>query len=732
MPHFTTALVHNGTGTLARVLITVFAYVVLAASASAATWYVDSSVSASGNGQSWPAAFKTVQEGSSHASPGDTVYISGGGVGATRTYSVVAWTPASGTSGNLITYRIGQEAGYKEGTAIFAGNGSDFWLMAPVAYVVISGDAGDGKMHFALSNQGGGIYSSAFPIHHTRFCYIDFGVLPRDETCVFVGCSWLEIDHTQLTMSARNANIAWHFAQPAGNATYGSSFSFHHNVVNVPSMQDPWDNYTSGPDCIQFSGSGILIYNNRLIHNQGNCNAGGQHQDGIQAMGSSYTLIYNNFIWGSRVGSMYFENHWSGLSDQYFFNNIIAWSGAGMDGNAGSCTRVCVLNNLLVDITGKDPVTPYNFSTFTPGGVWMDCWLANNATYNAPGGSAIDASVRQVANATALSSSAFVKYIATSTNADYHLTAAATSWIGKGTNLTAWVAARPGTEALLKDFDGNSRPATGPWDIGPFQYARAASTNPAILVSPSSLSFGPVPTNVTITNSLIVQNTGSGILAGTATVAAPFQVVSGGSYSLGANQSQVLVVSYTPSGNGSDSRLITFTGGGGYQVSVSGSLLPILPGLSFESYVGAITAPFSTNGGYVSQLSQTGVSDGGRAVYGFRVASASKYIVSANVNAPSDSANSFYVSIDGEPSDPTMIWDIPVTTGFGQQTVSWRGSGTDTNAQYAPKVYDLAPGAHQLIIVGREAGAQLGRITISPYTNVRPDPPPRFRIVALQ
>jgi hypothetical protein len=104
----------------------------------------------------------------------------------------------------------------------------------------------------------------------------------------------------------------------------------------------------------------------------------------------------------------------------------------------------------------------------------------------------------------------------------------------------------------------------------------------------------------------------------------------------------------------------------------------------------------------------------------------------ANVNAPNDSANSFYVNIDAQPTDPTMIWDIPLTTGFTNQLVSWRGNGTDTNNQYVPMVFNLTTGAHQLIIVGREAGAQLGQITVQPYATTRPNAPAGLRVVAIQ
>ena len=107
----------------------------------------------------------------------------------------------------------------------------------------------------------------------------------------------------------------------------------------------------------------------------------------------------------------------------------------------------------------------------------------------------------------------------------------------------------------------------------------------------------------------------------------------------------------------------------------------------------------------------------------------------AGVNAPSDAANSLYLNIDAEPTDPTSIWDIPVTTGFTNMTASWRGSGTSSNSQYVPIVFELGAGMHQLIIVGREPWVELGQITIAPYSvspvATPPSPPSNLRIAAV-
>jgi len=131
------------------------------------------------------------------------------------------------------------------------------------------------------------------------------------------------------------------------------------------------------------------------------------------------------------------------------------------------------------------------------------------------------------------------------------------------------------------------------------------------------------------------------------------------------------------------------------------------PPLSFAASAGTITAPFTVVNGVVSQAVETGVTTGGRAVYNVTITVPGDYMISTVVNAPSESANSFYVNIDGEPTDPTMIWDIPVTTGFTNRLVSWRGKGNSSNSQYVPIVFTLSAGTHQVIVRGREANTQL-------------------------
>jgi hypothetical protein len=126
-----------------------------------------------------------------------------------------------------------------------------------------------------------------------------------------------------------------------------------------------------------------------------------------------------------------------------------------------------------------------------------------------------------------------------------------------------------------------------------------------------------------------------------------------------------------------------------------------------------VTAPFVITGTYISQATEaTTPSAGGSATYSFIITNGGSYVVQVLVNAPNDSANSLWLNVDAEPQDPAMIWDMPITTGFQQETAAWRGAGTFDNNEFVPKIFTLATGTHQLIIRGREANVQLDKIWI--------------------
>jgi hypothetical protein len=133
--------------------------------------------------------------------------------------------------------------------------------------------------------------------------------------------------------------------------------------------------------------------------------------------------------------------------------------------------------------------------------------------------------------------------------------------------------------------------------------------------------------------------------------------------------------------------------------------------LTLPAAAAVVNAPLILTNGCLSQPEQTELAGGGRAVFNFTITNAGNYVLQATVNAPAEDSNSFYVNVDTPPEDPAMIWDIDVTNGFEERTVSWRGNGTPESDEIVPKRFNLSAGAHKLILVGREP-AQLKSISL--------------------
>jgi hypothetical protein len=92
--------------------------------------------------------------------------------------------------------------------------------------------------------------------------------------------------------------------------------------------------------------------------------------------------------------------------------------------------------------------------------------------------------------------------------------------------------------------------------------AQAATllTSPFIFVHPTTLDFGRVPLYQSATNTLVVENVGSGVLEGKVTVAAPFRILSGETYKLERNAAQVVTIVYTPNGAPTNVQVVAFFG----------------------------------------------------------------------------------------------------------------------------------------------------------------------------
>lgn len=292
------------------------------------------------------------------------------------------------------------------------------------------------------------------------------------------------------------------------------------------------------------------------------------------------------------------------------------------------------------------------------------------------------------------------------------------SLIGRGANLSN------DGNMVRYDYDGNLRPATGAWDLGPFQYvARGAVNRPPMVTAGSDLQVY-LPTNTVVLSGTATDPDGDALVLLWTQIEGPAPVTFS---TIGAanttatfpNSAGIYVLRLTAS-DGTNSAFADV------RVTLNARLPPVVAILEAES--GTVTAPFVVVGGSLSQPMETELSSGGRAVYRFSVPSSGVYALTAMVNAPGESADSFFINIDAEPADPFMIWDVsPLTVGPESRWVSWRGNGTFSSAEFNPKTFNLVAGEHSLIVVGREAGVSVDRFEVR-LMNDLPQPPMNLRI----
>jgi hypothetical protein len=101
---------------------------------------------------------------------------------------------------------------------------------------------------------------------------------------------------------------------------------------------------------------------------------------------------------------------------------------------------------------------------------------------------------------------------------------------------------------------------------------------PVLSVSPVSRVFGSVAVGSSADLSFTVQNTGGGTLAGSASVPAPFSIVSGSPYSLTAGQSIYVWARFAPTSAQDSTAAVSFSGASGASATVSGTgISPQIP-----------------------------------------------------------------------------------------------------------------------------------------------------------
>jgi len=224
------------------------------------------------------------------------------------------------------------------------------------------------------------------------------------------------------------------------------------------------------------------------------------------------------------------------------------------------------------------------------------------------------------------------------------------------------------------DIDGKTRGADGAWDIGAYEaQSGATAAAPSAVVSPAQLVFGAVAVGATSNLAFTVQNAGGGTLSGTASVAAPFSIVSGGSYNLAGGQTQVVTVAYSPVTAGGSTQTVTFTGGTGPVTrTVSGSAynLPAISVTPSTRNFGSILTGTTTDQTFTVQNTGGGTLSGSASVAApFSIVSGGTYNLGAGLSQ--------VVTVRYSPTAAGTVTQGVSFTGGSGASASAIGSATD-------------------------------------------------------
>ncbi len=470
-----------------RILFGALAFLTLMAlsaiPAMAANWYVDPNASGANKGTSWTDAWTSLSA-ITGVQPGDTVYISGGSTSQTYPISKTWQPPCGNSNGGSITYQTGQDTGHN-GMVIFDGGGTTpTFIGGTTSYVTLSGNV-SGSQKMTIQNfDSSTIISNANPLYLT-LSYIIFSNDggPNALGMINLQCSeYYDIDHCTLSPAAGSS---WAIYTPcADNAKPAIGFGINkidYNAINL---------YT-GPNGTGDTGiewaQNADIYNNTIIGTSPlGSTTGAVHQDGIQAS-DAYLRIYNNVIQNMANAAMFLvpndsvapaPNHWRIYNNLCVINNssiqgsnstgIVAYNN-NSTAESSAWNDIVIANNLISGVSGAAILLNGGPTQYTNTEVYNN--IGCNSGYSNYAGIDVSSQITAANNLPSYSCGPgmFTSYQNVSGSGftyDFHPTSGATGLIGQGANLYSY---------FTSDKDGNPRPATGAWDIGPYEVTGATT-----------------------------------------------------------------------------------------------------------------------------------------------------------------------------------------------------------------------------------------------------------------
>ena len=441
--------------------------------AIAATYYVDSSVVTSGNGQSWATAWKNFSN-ITGLNPGDAVYVSGGAT--SQAYTLSNWTPQGGTSGNPITYAVGQDAGHNGIVSITSSN----FLTGTIHDVVIDGNVG-GAQHWSVTTSGYLWEGGSGTNQRVTLRYVNVINMRGGFHWASANNTALEIDHCNIVKDNDYQNMN-DFIFFGGPGTGVGQVNVHDNYIQFPMWTS---DHSYGDDMWIWPGN-VDFHNNTVAgHRRSTYGSGSvQHADLFQSNQASNIRVYNNTFIDPGESAFYEDSQGSGTSTGiYIYNNLYVRTfpcngGAQRifdmnpeGGGAGTAKYVnmVIANNTIID----DSDGACNFGIRVSGaGSYTNVYVVNNLGYPSGGADVTADAGVVVSNNYQGSAAKFASYIqyAGTTN-DLHLLSTDSVAKGKGRDMSAYFAT---------DKDGNVRSV--PWDIGAYEYGSVVQAPPPSLV----------------------------------------------------------------------------------------------------------------------------------------------------------------------------------------------------------------------------------------------------------
>jgi hypothetical protein len=268
-----------------------------------------------------------------------------------------------------------------------------------------------------------------------------------------------------------------------------------------------------GDDGLQGGHTGISVYNNRIIGYNVDHYPRRQHQDGWQPLLGSYFKCYNNYFQDIGNYALFGDGFYGTFDHFIVFNNVAVLTdpviqaatpqglNIGTDGGYynqnhrtwAKLSGLSICCNVVVDyrptnIAGR-LANGFNYSVaMAAKDTYTNCSCYNNIVVNSGVFLLEHSQYGMVANGSNISltdAAARAHFVSFSSNTatpgnNYHLRPGS-SLRNRGVNLSFLVASLGITgPSFMMDLDGNSRPTTGSWDVGPYQFSDAAEHPAAV------------------------------------------------------------------------------------------------------------------------------------------------------------------------------------------------------------------------------------------------------------